>query len=233
MELFSWYFCGNPELVNHVLLNLFQETWKYIGMICHFSTKICICIIYHFPTKYICIIYHFPTKHICIIYHFPTKIYLHHLSFPNKIYLHHLSFPNKIYLHHLSFPNKNIFASSIISQQKYICIIYHFSTKIYLHHLSFLNKNIFLHHLSFLSKNIFASSIISQQWNLSSWKSCSHLSYIVNTATADDPVTLLLTWINFSPSMDDKSHAQKSVGWHYLSIPKLQRCNRWSLGMDK
>ena len=22
------------------------------------------------------------------------------------------------------------------------------------------------------------------------------------------------------------------MGWHYLSIPKLQRCNRWSLGMD-
>ena len=23
------------------------------------------------------------------------------------------------------------------------------------------------------------------------------------------------------------------MGWNYLSIPKLQRCNRWSLGMDK
>ena len=23
------------------------------------------------------------------------------------------------------------------------------------------------------------------------------------------------------------------MGWHYLSIPKLQRCNRWSLRMDK
>ena len=22
------------------------------------------------------------------------------------------------------------------------------------------------------------------------------------------------------------------MGWNYLSIPKLQRCNRWSLGMD-
>ena len=28
-------------------------------------------------------------------------------------------------------------------------------------------------------------------------------------------------------------HAQKSVGWNYLSIPKLQRLHRWSLGMDK
>ena len=23
------------------------------------------------------------------------------------------------------------------------------------------------------------------------------------------------------------------MGWNYLSIPKLQRCNRWSLGMDE
>ena len=23
------------------------------------------------------------------------------------------------------------------------------------------------------------------------------------------------------------------MGWHYLSIPKLQRCNRWSWGMDE
>ena len=23
------------------------------------------------------------------------------------------------------------------------------------------------------------------------------------------------------------------MGWNYLSIPKLQRCNRWILGMDK
>ena len=44
---------------------------------------------------------------------------------------------------------------------------------------------------------------------------------------------LLLTWFNFNPSMDNQSHAQSSVGWNYLSIPKLQRCNRWSLGMEK
>ena len=35
------------------------------------------------------------------------------------------------------------------------------------------------------------------------------------------------------PSMDKWSHAQQSTGWSYLSIPKLQRCNRWSLGMEK
>ena len=34
---------------------------------------------------------------------------------------------------------------------------------------------------------------------------------------------ILLTQINFNPSMDDLSRAQLSVGWNYLSIPKLQR----------
>ena len=43
----------------------------------------------------------------------------------------------------------------------------------------------------------------------------------------------LLIWIDFNPSMDKLLHAQKSVGWNYLSIPKLQRLHRWSLGMDK
>ena len=40
-------------------------------------------------------------------------------------------------------------------------------------------------------------------------------------------------WINFNPSMDKLSHAQYSVGWNYLSIPKLQELYCWSLGMDK
>ena len=43
---------------------------------------------------------------------------------------------------------------------------------------------------------------------------------------------LLLTWFNFNPSMDMHSHTQWSVEWNYLSIPKLQMCNRWNLGMD-
>ena len=42
---------------------------------------------------------------------------------------------------------------------------------------------------------------------------------------------LLLTWLN--PNIDKWSHAQKSVGWNYLSIPKLQWLHHWSLGMDK
>ena len=44
---------------------------------------------------------------------------------------------------------------------------------------------------------------------------------------------LLLTCINFNPSMDKKLHAQKSVACDYVSIPRLQRLHRWSLGVDK
>ena len=33
---------------------------------------------------------------------------------------------------------------------------------------------------------------------------------------------LLLTWINFNPSMDKCSHAQEIVRWNYLSIHKLE-----------
>ena len=44
---------------------------------------------------------------------------------------------------------------------------------------------------------------------------------------------LLLTWFNFNPSSDKQSHAQLRVWWNYLSIPKLQRLHRWSVGIDK
>ena len=43
----------------------------------------------------------------------------------------------------------------------------------------------------------------------------------------------LPTRINFEPSIDKLSHAQRSVAWNNLSIAKLQRLNRWNLGMDK
>ena len=43
----------------------------------------------------------------------------------------------------------------------------------------------------------------------------------------------LVTWFNLNPSMDIQSYALGSAGWNYLSIPKLQRCSRCSLGMDK
>ena len=35
---------------------------------------------------------------------------------------------------------------------------------------------------------------------------------------------LLLTWFNLNPSMDKLSHGRWSVGWNYLSTPKLQSC---------
>ena len=44
---------------------------------------------------------------------------------------------------------------------------------------------------------------------------------------------LLLTWINFNPSMGKWFHPLWSVRWNYLPIPKLQRLHRWSLGLDK
>ena len=40
-------------------------------------------------------------------------------------------------------------------------------------------------------------------------------------------------WTNSYPSMDKYLPAQKNVSWNYLSIPKLHKGNRWSLGMDK
>ena len=46
---------------------------------------------------------------------------------------------------------------------------------------------------------------------------------------------LLLTGTNFDTSMDNQLHPLQIVGWNYLSyvsIPRLQRCNGWSLGVD-
>ena len=42
--------------------------------------------------------------------------------------------------------------------------------------------------------------------------------------------TLLLTWLNFPTWICDH---MPSVGWNYISIPKLQRLHRCRLGMDK
>ena len=44
---------------------------------------------------------------------------------------------------------------------------------------------------------------------------------------------LLLAWINFDPTKGKYSGLLWSVGWNYLSIPKLQRLHHISLGMDK
>ena len=49
------------------------------------------------------------------------------------------------------------------------------------------------------------------------------VQYVSNVATISPN---LLTWINYNPSMDMHPHPLQSVEWNYLSIPKLQRCNR-------
>ena len=41
------------------------------------------------------------------------------------------------------------------------------------------------------------------------------------------------TLINFKTGMDKNLHPLWSVDWNYLSIPKLQRCSCWSVGMKK
>ena len=41
--------------------------------------------------------------------------------------------------------------------------------------------------------------------------------------------TYITKWINVN--MDKQSHAQKSIGWNWLSIFHKQRQYRWSLGV--
>ena len=44
---------------------------------------------------------------------------------------------------------------------------------------------------------------------------------------------LLLTCFDFIPCKDKKLRPLQSVEWNYLSVPKLERYNRWGLGTDK
>ena len=54
------------------------------------------------------------------------------------------------------------------------------------------------------------------------------VSRVVETATeAHFGLSLILTLIN------NHLTCKVSVGWNYLSIPKLQQCDRWSLVMNK
>ena len=68
-------------------------------------------------------------------------------------------------------------------------------------------------------------SHIKNKWNM-------RLSASVPTTRCWDQWPLLLTWFNLNPSTDKKLHPLQYLGWNHWSIPKLQRCNRWSLGMD-
>ena len=62
---------------------------------------------------------------------------------------------------------------------------------------------------------------------------CSWYTILYPLSVVFPQYPLLLTWINFNPSMDMYSHPLWSVGWNYLSFHKLQRCTRWSLLIDK
>ena len=48
---------------------------------------------------------------------------------------------------------------------------------------------------------------------------------MTNTLTSLAPEAPLLILFKFNPSMDNQLHPLLSVGWKYLSISKLQRCN--------
>ena len=91
------------------------------------------------------------------------------------------------------------------------------------------------------ARNTQDEDMLSKLSNLRSvyiWK----FSFTCAHALSSNP--LLACWLNasvgpstkifnFNPSMDKQLHISKSVRWNYFFIPKLQRCNRWSMGMDK
>ena len=55
-----------------------------------------------------------------------------------------------------------------------------------------------------------------------------------NDATLTHLGSNLLTWINFNSYMDNYYHRPLyGVTWNHVSIPKLQRCSRWSFGLNK
>ena len=58
----------------------------------------------------------------------------------------------------------------------------------------------------------------------SRWRGLCHLGPLLIT---------WITWIFFNPINDNLSHPWQNNGLNYLFIPKHQRCNRWSLGMNK
>ena len=59
----------------------------------------------------------------------------------------------------------------------------------------------------------------------------SMLLHITGKSKSSFLFPLLLTPFSFNPNMDKYSIIK--CGWNSLSIPKLQWCNRWSLGTDK
>ena len=54
-----------------------------------------------------------------------------------------------------------------------------------------------------------------------------------SSASSNGNIFRVTTWINFNPSMVMWIRPLWSVGWDYLSIPKLQQCNRIILHSDR
>ena len=67
---------------------------------------------------------------------------------------------------------------------------------------------------------------VNIRYNDESWAFASELNRGFITKEYLGP--LLLTSFNFDTSMDKQLYPLLSVGWNYLSIPKLQWYNRWS-----
>ena len=60
-----------------------------------------------------------------------------------------------------------------------------------------------------------------------------HKPYTCRIQSLNPCGPFFLTRFHFNPSTDKWLHPLWCVGWNYLFIPKLQLCNRWSLGMDE
>ena len=94
-------------------------------------------------------------------------------------------------------------------------------------------------HGSFLLTYIYFNPSMENQLHLSKTVGWNYLS-IRRTGDTPEPISprcadpyirdhgsFLLTYIYFNPSMENQLHLSKTVGWNYLSIPKLQRLDRW------
>ena len=79
---------------------------------------------------------------------------------------------------------------------------------------------------------MYVMSLLQNLWQVKVCLPCIPLD--TGDAYMKQSLKLFLTnYIDFNPSMDKWVHSLWSVGSNYLSIPKLQRCNRLSLGKDK
>ena len=81
-------------------------------------------------------------------------------------------------------------------------------------------------------------SMLKFQESIKNYNTCATINRQITTTVWIFVVEIyctysLLTWPNFYLSMDKKSYPLLCVGWNHLSIPKLHRLHRWSLGMDK